>query len=113
MRSSMPLLRFGVARFIALPLALFLVVPPISRAQDAIPKRRLRHKQNSVLVVGSQVVLKASDTPLDDNGKAVRVQDNLRIWIEKIDGERLFLVVSDVFKSGWVRSDQGCPPRPV
>jgi tetratricopeptide (TPR) repeat protein len=109
MRSSMPLLRFESLASALLALALFLVVRPISRAQDAIPKRAAQAQAKPVLVVGSQVVLKASDTPLDDNGKAVSIQDNLRIWIEKIDGERVFLVVSDVMKSGWVRSDQVVP----
>jgi tetratricopeptide (TPR) repeat protein len=95
--------------FRALSLVLLLSAPRLSSAQDALVKPAPPPQATPELAVGSQVVLKASDTALDDNGTAVRIQDNLRTWIEQIDGDRLLLVVSDVFKTGWIRSDQVVP----
>ncbi len=92
-----------------LALIFFLVFPPLCRAHDGIAKRAAQPQAKPALKVGIQVVLKTSDTPLDDNGKAISIKDNLRTWIEKIDGERVLLVVSDVMKAGWVRSEQVLP----
>ena len=109
MRSNTHFLRREPFASGLMSLVVFLVVTPISHAQDGIAKHARGAQAEHELKVGSQVVLKASDTPLDNNGKPISIQDNLRTWIHKIDGEQLLLIVSDVMKMGWVRRDQVVP----
>jgi len=85
---------------------LILVVPPGLRAQDGISKQAPPAQAEPELKVGSQVVLKASGTPLDDNGKALSIQDNLWTWVQKIDGDKVLLSVSDIGRTGTIRRDQ-------
>lgn len=106
MRSNTQFVRLARGATGLIALVLFSAILPFSHAQDVTSKQAPKPQAEPELKVGSQVVLKVSGTPLDDNGKILSVQDNLLTWIHKIDGDKILLLVSDIGRMGTIRRDQ-------
>jgi tetratricopeptide (TPR) repeat protein len=63
-------------------------------------------KPASTLRVGTEVVLKLSETPIYDQSRQVSSQDNLTFFVDGVDNDRVQVVARDKSVRGWVFSDQ-------
>ena len=64
---------------------------------------------SAALVVGTEVVLKASDTPLFDEGTLVPTQDHLAFLVERVESDRVLVLSRDKSVRGWLVPSQVVP----
>jgi tetratricopeptide (TPR) repeat protein len=77
-------------------------------AQQAVGGKAPVPSANEI-AIGSRVVLKSSNTALENDGTLVSTGDQFALGVEKIDGNRLFLASKDRKIKGWVNRDQVVP----
>ncbi len=74
-----------------------------------ISKQRTDAQTSAALAVGTEVVLKASDTPLFDEGTLVPTQDHLAFLVERVESDRVLVVSRDKSVRGWLVPAQVVP----
>jgi tetratricopeptide (TPR) repeat protein len=81
----------------------------LATAGDEVPKHATGASTPSGLVVGTEVVLKVSDTPLFDQGRLISNQDNLAFLIERVEEDRVLVASRDNSVRGWLIHEQVVP----
>ena len=78
-------------------------------AQEAGSKPSNQPQAGPGIAVGSFVVLKVWDTPLDDDGRLVPSGYHVRFVVERVEGSRVLVASHIVGRRGWVHVDQVVP----
>lgn len=90
-------------------LFLLCILVGLATAGDEVPRQATGASTQSGLVVGTEVVLKVSDTPLFDQGRLIPSQDNLAFLIEQVEEGRVLVVSRDKSVRGWVIHEHVVP----
>ncbi len=93
-------------------IALFLVLngAVVALAQPGEAKPSDKPEAGPRIAVGTSVVLKSSDTPLNNDGRLVPIENYLlSLTVERVDGDRVLIVSRDGKKRGWLTVDQVVP----
>jgi tetratricopeptide (TPR) repeat protein len=84
------------------------VITPGVRGQVE-PSAPARTEPGFVVIAGTEVTLKSSQTPLLESGQWVPAQDHLLFRVEEVQEDKVRLVSRDKAIRGWVASDQIVP----